>query len=308
MPIEAPRWVFGEGWGASSWSSAIPEDGEALLHVWRRRRDDDENVYDLETLLVENEEESPDGMNHGQDAEQHRSSSSAHAPDRGDFASFHGETSFWTTPAPFVPSSPLSRSLETPATPSAPMLFDPFAQQEESIGPRDDGMEVLDKADVFSIPDFMPDPVVDPSGITVDRFMVLDGVEANKDVEFYPNRAVKLYYQGVTSLDGTPECFVCPISLEIMSDPVILPDGHSFDRIALAKWLEINNTSPATRQVVSLDDIRPNWMLKNLIRQYRRNVKERRKQQRLNSLAEVLERRRQRKMPVSFDGRSRIAI
>lgn len=343
MPIEAHRWVFGEGRGASSLSSAIHEDGEALLHGWQERSDGEgkEEVYDLEAIGVEGEGSSYHGVgvNHGQDAAgpHHVSVDGLSAPggrhvppiavfedgckrkldkfpkgqqhvsDQGDLVLFRGDTSFaWTTttttntPAPssLPPSWP--RIVTQPLTASpAPMPFDPFGQQDDESTGQKQGNGAPDKVDV--LPDFMPDPLVDPAGFTIDRFMVLEGDADNKDVVFYPNRAVRLYYQGV-SRDRVPECFVCPISLEVMSDPVILPDGHSFDRIALAQWLAVNNTSPATRQVVSLDDVRPNWMLRNLIRQYRRDVKERRKQQK--------ERRRQRKMPVSFesDGRSRLAI
>jgi hypothetical protein len=348
MPIEAHRWVFGEGWGATSLSSVIHEDGEALLHGGQERPDGEgkEEVYDMEAIGVEGEGSSYHGVgvNHGQDATgPHRISvdglsapdsrhvpaiavfedgrnrklskfpkGQQHAPDQGDLVLFRGDTSLaWTTTplSALPPSSSSWPRIETQslATPPAPILFDPFGQQDEESTGQVHGNSAPDKVDM--LPDFMPDPWVDPAGFTIDRFMVLEGDADNKDVVLYPNRAVRLYNQGV-SRDRVPECFVCPISLEIMSDPVILPDGHSFDRIALAQWLAVNNTSPATRQLVSLDDVRPNWMLRNLIRQYRRDVKERRKQQRQRSQAELLERRRQRTMPVSFegDGRSRLAI
>ncbi|PPD92300.1 hypothetical protein GOBAR_DD10768 [Gossypium barbadense] len=35
-----------------------------------------------------------------------------------------------------------------------------------------------------------------------------------------------------------PDDFRCPISLEIMSDPVILPSGHTFDRVSIQRWLD----------------------------------------------------------------------
>lgn len=34
-----------------------------------------------------------------------------------------------------------------------------------------------------------------------------------------------------------PEDFLCPISLEIMKDPVIAADGHTYDRENITKWL-----------------------------------------------------------------------
>lgn len=207
-----------------------------------------------------------------------------------DFVYFH-PLKKWQDPSPWP-------SLTEVASSSS---FDPFGVDFDSAD------KSLPIAPAETEDFFMPDPMVDPSGVTVDSFY-LNGFEDNTGVEFYPNRAVKLYYQASSlPADGIPESFLCPIGLEIMADPVILPDGHSYDRSALMKWMKVNNTSPATRQVVSLDDIRPNWMLRNLIRQYKKKqgLVERRK-----SYNCKVERRRQRRMPIPFadDGISRLAI
>lgn len=42
--------------------------------------------------------------------------------------------------------------------------------------------------------------------------------------------------QGVQDKD-VPSLFVCPITLEIMLDPYVAMDGHSYERSALVKWL-----------------------------------------------------------------------
>ena len=34
-----------------------------------------------------------------------------------------------------------------------------------------------------------------------------------------------------------PSHFLCPISLQIMRDPVTLPTGISYDRAAISRWL-----------------------------------------------------------------------
>ena len=45
-----------------------------------------------------------------------------------------------------------------------------------------------------------------------------------------------------------PEEFFCPITKEVMTDPVIdLVDGTSYERSAIFQWLRNNNTSPASR-------------------------------------------------------------
>ncbi|KAI9142715.1 hypothetical protein BKA69DRAFT_240339 [Paraphysoderma sedebokerense] len=38
--------------------------------------------------------------------------------------------------------------------------------------------------------------------------------------------------------DEVPDYFVCPITLEIMKDPVISKCGHMFDREAIMKWMK----------------------------------------------------------------------
>jgi len=47
-----------------------------------------------------------------------------------------------------------------------------------------------------------------------------------------------------------PSEFVCPISHEIMLDPVITNDGKIYERKAIEKWLETHNTSPITNLVL----------------------------------------------------------
>lgn len=61
-----------------------------------------------------------------------------------------------------------------------------------------------------------------------------------------------------------PEEFECSISTEIMKDPVILSDGHSYEREDIAKWFKKNNTSPITNSVVDRT-VMPNRALKAVI-------------------------------------------
>ncbi|XP_042028500.1 U-box domain-containing protein 8-like [Salvia splendens] len=64
-----------------------------------------------------------------------------------------------------------------------------------------------------------------------------------------------------------PDDFKCPISLEIMSDPVILSSGHTFDRASIQRWLDAGHRScPITK--LSLPDppsLIPNHALRSLI-------------------------------------------
>ena len=46
------------------------------------------------------------------------------------------------------------------------------------------------------------------------------------------------------------EC-LCPITRQIMLDPVVAADGHSYERTAIQKWFDTGNTkSPMTSEVL----------------------------------------------------------
>lgn len=59
---------------------------------------------------------------------------------------------------------------------------------------------------------------------------------------------------------------MCPITLEIMRDPVIASDGHTYEREALLRWLKMSNNSPATGAPLYNRTIIPNYCVKMLIR------------------------------------------
>lgn len=62
--------------------------------------------------------------------------------------------------------------------------------------------------------------------------------------------------------------FRCPITFEIMEDPVEMDDGYTYEREAILKWMEEHsNQSPITHKKMSTK-IKPNDGLKNRIQQY----------------------------------------
>ncbi|KAL6197544.1 hypothetical protein ACLB2K_033152 [Fragaria x ananassa] len=67
-----------------------------------------------------------------------------------------------------------------------------------------------------------------------------------------------------------PDDFFCPISLEIMSDPVILPSGHTFDRPSIQRWLDAGHrTCPLTKlPLPEHPPLIPNHALRSLISNY----------------------------------------
>lgn len=56
--------------------------------------------------------------------------------------------------------------------------------------------------------------------------------------------------------------FVCPISHEIMIDPVVTPNGDTFERSYIEKWIQDKGTCPITRNKIGLKDLVPNTALK----------------------------------------------
>ncbi|GLT47689.1 hypothetical protein SLA2020_213640 [Shorea laevis] len=65
-----------------------------------------------------------------------------------------------------------------------------------------------------------------------------------------------------------PNYFICPISLQIMKDPVTVVTGITYDRDSIEHWLFTtrNNTCPVTKQPLPRDsDLTPNHTLRRLI-------------------------------------------
>jgi len=62
--------------------------------------------------------------------------------------------------------------------------------------------------------------------------------------------------------------FVCPITLQIMKDPVVTPHGICFEREAIVEWLQKSTTCPITKKPLSADQLITCYSLKNAIEEY----------------------------------------
>lgn len=65
-----------------------------------------------------------------------------------------------------------------------------------------------------------------------------------------------------------PAC-ICPITQDVMEDPVVCADGHSYERIAITQWLLARDTSPCTNAPLLHKNVVPNHALRNLIAEVR---------------------------------------
>ncbi|KAJ7556512.1 hypothetical protein O6H91_05G086500 [Diphasiastrum complanatum] len=66
-----------------------------------------------------------------------------------------------------------------------------------------------------------------------------------------------------------PHYFRCPISLDLMRDPVTLSTGQTYDRASIEKWVADGNTTcPATMQQLQDFTLIPNHTLRRLIQDW----------------------------------------
>ncbi|KAG9153034.1 hypothetical protein Leryth_027715 [Lithospermum erythrorhizon] len=66
-----------------------------------------------------------------------------------------------------------------------------------------------------------------------------------------------------------PSHFRCPISLDLMTDPVTLSTGMTYDRESIEKWIDAGNiTCPVTNQVLQNVDQIPNHSLRKMIQDW----------------------------------------
>jgi hypothetical protein len=60
----------------------------------------------------------------------------------------------------------------------------------------------------------------------------------------------------------------CPITLDVMRDPVVASDGHTYEKHAIEQHFGIRATSPSTGLVISKNLI-PNHALKKMIKEWK---------------------------------------
>lgn len=81
---------------------------------------------------------------------------------------------------------------------------------------------------------------------------------------------------GSSSTSACPQSYVCPIMCEMMEDPVIASDGHSYERAAIQQWLETHDTSPLTNLPLEHKFVIANHNLRAAIEEFREREQSRR--------------------------------
>ena len=65
-----------------------------------------------------------------------------------------------------------------------------------------------------------------------------------------------------------PPELVCPISHELMCDPVFAADGHSYERADITEWLKGHNTSPLTGEALANTQLTPSHAMRGLVQRF----------------------------------------
>ena len=90
---------------------------------------------------------------------------------------------------------------------------------------------------------YMMNPVVVPDGPSMTEIIQAKGVEIPKE-------------------------YLCPITMELMKDPVILEDGQVYEKTAIQRWFVGNNTSPLTKKLVNKSIIILCHAMRNMIEDF----------------------------------------
>jgi len=61
-----------------------------------------------------------------------------------------------------------------------------------------------------------------------------------------------------------PDVYCCPITFSHIHEPVIDPEGNTYEKNVILKWIAENGDSPLTRTALSADELFPNHAVRDL--------------------------------------------
>jgi len=147
----------------------------------------------------------------------------------------------------------------------------------------------------------MEDPVVIADGTSYERSVIMEkrGDDIESGGKLYPNRALLAVINETVEMSGDsfmpimkqmsktiqtslrqlldksalpheefrplPDVYYCPITFGLIHNPVIDPEGNTFERVAVETWIEKNESSPLTRTPLSIKDLYPNLAITELL-------------------------------------------
>ncbi|KAM7263696.1 hypothetical protein ACFE04_001379 [Oxalis oulophora] len=152
----------------------------------------------------------------------------------------------------------------------------------EKLGIRDSNscraeIEFLEEQIVNHEGDIEPNASVLNAFVAIMRYcrFLLFGFEDEDEVEFSIGNNHKKMRKGFVTQEiadtflTVPRDFCCPISWDLMRDPVIISTGQTYDRSSITRWIDEGHiTCPKTGQTLLHSKLVPNKALRNLIMQW----------------------------------------
>ncbi|KNC85018.1 hypothetical protein SARC_02773 [Sphaeroforma arctica JP610] len=74
--------------------------------------------------------------------------------------------------------------------------------------------------------------------------------------------------KGIDDYTEEIESFCCPITTNVMRDPVNTPFGHSYEREAITRWVREHHTDPLTGQPLNVNQLSTAHSLRHAIEEY----------------------------------------
>ncbi|XP_031248391.1 U-box domain-containing protein 1-like [Pistacia vera] len=109
--------------------------------------------------------------------------------------------------------------------------------------------------------------------VSYSKSMILSSQENEKAKEDIKQRSASSrdldQFLTSQSLVPIPDEFRCPITLDLMRDPVIVASGHTYDRNSISQWINSgHHTCPKSGQTLIHMALIPNYALKSLVHQW----------------------------------------
>jgi len=125
--------------------------------------------------------------------------------------------------------------------------------------------EILAKGGLGAMIDRMLNPPQRPQPAALRYDMVDEKAEKERDKQKEKEDQIRK-----KRLENVPEHFTCPITLDLMTDPVSTPAGHTYERSAIEDHIRRTAKDPMTNDPLVIDDLRPNRNLRDAIAAFRK--------------------------------------
>lgn len=76
---------------------------------------------------------------------------------------------------------------------------------------------------------------------------------------------------------AVPNRLLCPISREIMEDPVCCPLGYTYDRKNIVNWFKTSDITPLTGEKLYIKSVTPNHLCKSDLSEFLQKIEEKKK-------------------------------